>query len=57
MQIEEIIKFFGNQRGVAIALGIKEPSVFTWKKNGKIPMRRQYQIEKLTKGELKADAE
>lgn len=55
MKTQTVIEKFGNQHAVAIALGIKQPSVAVW---GEYPPElRQLQIESLTGGELRAEPE
>lgn len=52
MTTQEVIEFFGSKANVAKALGIKKPSVSGW---GEVPpIGRQYQIQAITKGKLKA---
>lgn len=56
MTIDELgIYFKYNQSDIARLLGIKRNSVYLWFKKGKIPITRQFQIEVLTHGALKAD--
>lgn len=55
MTKDEAIKFFGTQKKLADALGIVQPSVATWGKYP--PALRQLQIERLTWGQLRAEAE
>lgn len=55
MTYEEAIQHYQTQSALAKALGIKGPSVAEWKANGTIPLTRQYQIEVLSGGKLKAD--
>lgn len=52
MKKQSVIDHFGSVRGVAEALGITVQSVYEWSEE--IPIARQFQIELLTKGELKA---
>lgn len=54
MKYEEVLDHFGSQQATADALGIKQPSVAAWKESG-IPEPRQFQIEVITDGKLKAD--
>lgn len=54
MNYSDLINFFGSQSKAARALNVKPPSVHQWKDDG-IPETRQYQIEVLTNGALKAD--
>ena len=54
MTTEEAVRFFdGKPSRLAEALHISPAAVSQW--GDKIPMRRQYEIERLTKGKLKAD--
>lgn len=55
MSYDEVIRRFGTQVRLASLLGITQPTISAWK--GKVPARYQFQIEVLTHGELKADAE
>lgn len=56
MQIQEVLDFFGkSQTKVARALGIAQSNVSKWVKSGHVPELRQYQLQLLTKGKLKAD--
>jgi biotin operon repressor len=48
----EAIKYFGSGSALAEALGLTRQAVADWKR---MPLGRQYQIEVLTNGELKAD--
>ena len=54
MNLEEVIKHFGSGVALAEALGIEPSAVYQWK--GKIPVRRQYEIERITDGKFKADS-
>lgn len=51
----EVINYFGSISKAADALNIRYQSVYEWPENG-VPIGRQYQIELLTKGALKAEA-
>lgn len=56
MNAKEAIQHFGNIKNLADALQIKYvQSVYQW--GDKVPMRRQYQLQLMTKGKLKADPE
>jgi DNA-binding transcriptional regulator YdaS (Cro superfamily) len=56
MTADEVIEYFGGAYEVARAVGVKGPSVYTWRDiKGGIPWDRQLQIERLTKGALKHD--
>lgn len=53
MKTQDVIDFFGSREKVAEALGIESvSSISHWKEH--VPLLRQYQIEVLTKGALKA---
>lgn len=54
MTYDEVIAHYGSQDAAAKACGIKQPSVAAWKESG-IPGPRQFQIEVLTGGALKAE--
>lgn len=49
----DAVRHFGGMTELAAALGVSYQAVFQW---DVIPMRRQYEIERITKGVLKADA-
>lgn len=51
---EAIAYFGGNASELARALGMDQSSIHSWK-NDRIPLGRQFQLELLTKGALKAD--
>lgn len=55
MTLADLIKHFGTQTKAAKALGLKQPSVANWRDG--IPEIRQLQIERLTKGALRAGPE
>jgi transcriptional repressor of cell division inhibition gene dicB len=52
MRKHDAIKFFGSQAEMARALGITRQSICGW--GTVVPLARQYQIERLSKGRLKA---
>jgi DNA-binding transcriptional regulator Cro len=55
MKTSDLLSFFGSQQKVAVALGIRQPSVARW---GEFPPAlRQLQAEALTAGALKAEPE
>lgn len=54
MTITEVIKHFGDIAGTAAKLGITYQAVQQWVKRDRIPSGRQYQIQLITKGRLKA---
>lgn len=53
MRTEDAIKHFGNPSDLARALGIKQSSIYDWGEF--VPRQRQYELERLTNGALKAD--
>ena len=55
MKLSEAVAIFGTEAELARKLGIKPQAVYQW--GDKVPMRRQYQIQLMTKGKLKADPE
>lgn len=55
MKTSDLLAHFGSQAKVAVALGIKQPSVARWAEYP--PELRQLQAEALTGGALKAEPE
>lgn len=55
MLTKDAIAYFGSQAALARALGIKQPSVAEWGTH--VPPLRQFQIERISKGELTASPE
>ena len=53
MTRDEAVNFFGTQTALAEALGITQPTIAEWKEYP--PEIRQVQIERITKGKLKAE--
>lgn len=53
MKKNEAISHFGSQAALARALGVHRAAVNAW--GDHIPIGRQYQLEILTNGQLKAD--
>ena len=47
--MEKLIKYFGSQKALAAALGVKHGHIYYWIKKG-IPPKRAIQIEKTTDG-------
>jgi DNA invertase Pin-like site-specific DNA recombinase len=45
MNIEQIINKVGSQTELAKLLGVKRTTVWLWKKNGKIPQSRIWQMQ------------
>ncbi len=58
MTPQDLLEKYKTRQGIADALGVTLVAVHYWfQRSGKVPMRRQYQVEKLTRGRLKADSE
>lgn len=57
MTPREVIDFYGTQKHAAAAIGISQASVSEWVSNGYVPLGRQYELQVLTGGRLKADPE
>lgn len=55
MTPQEAIAYFGSQVALAKALDMKQPSIAEWVKQGVIPWPRQFQVQHVTGGALKAD--
>lgn len=53
MRKNDVIHHFGSVGAVAAALGITSQAVSLWPDT--IPLGRQFQLERLTEGKLKAD--
>lgn len=53
MLTQTAIKYFGTRTALAKALGIRAPSTYNWGET--VPRARQYELERLTNGDLKAD--
>jgi len=54
MNKSEAVAFFGSQAALAKALGVSRSSVSEWHD---VPVGRQYQLEVITRGALKAEHE
>jgi hypothetical protein len=52
MRKRDAIKFFGTATEMARALGITRQSITSW--GDHVPLARQYQIERLSRGRLQA---
>lgn len=52
MKKNDVIKYFGGVLKTALAIRVKHSAVSQWGED--IPVRRALEIEKLTKGKLKA---
>lgn len=54
MTISDVVQYFGGVSDVAKALGISYQAVAQWVANDKVPEGRQWQIQAITRGKLKA---
>ena len=55
MTIDQLLDYFGgSQTKVAVCLDVSPQAVNQWVVNKKIPLGRQYQVQALTGGVLKA---
>ena len=54
MNYHDVLAFYKTQQAAADALGIEQASISKWQ-NKRVPHLRQLQLEKLTKGALKAE--
>lgn len=54
MRLLDAVSHFGTQERLAKALGIEQGSISSWNRE-LIPLARALQVEKITKGKLKAD--
>ena len=52
MELQAVVEHFGSKTNIAKALDIHRSAVTNWK--GTVPMSRQYQLQLLTGGKLKA---
>lgn len=52
MKTVDVITYFGSAKELAAALDIKVPSIYGWGED--VPQRRQYELERITEGKLKA---
>lgn len=55
MNMQDLIDHFGTQSAIAKALGTSDQVVSAWKVKNRIPLGRQYEIQILTAGKLRAD--
>ena len=53
MKTTDAISHFGSKAKLAAALGINPVSIYSW--HEAVPKARQYELERITKGKLKAD--
>lgn len=55
MKFQEVLEHFGSQANIARAADTTVAVVWAWKDKDRIPLGRQYQIQVLTGGKLRAD--
>lgn len=55
MTLKQALKHFRTQTRLADALGISQAAVAQWGQRGYIPPVRQYQIQVVSRGKLRAD--
>lgn len=53
MRTQDVLQYFGGREELAKALGIDRSASYQW--GDTVPQLRQYQIQIVTKGKLKAD--
>jgi DNA-binding transcriptional regulator YdaS (Cro superfamily) len=56
MTPEHVINYYGTQTEAGRQLGLAQSTVAEWKQRGRIPYLRQLDIERVTKGKLKAES-
>jgi hypothetical protein len=57
MTIDDALQYFGGQAPWAQAMQSSPQRINNWCRHGQIPLLAQYQIEALTNGKLKRDAD
>lgn len=55
MTIQDLLDHFGTQTAIAKALGTSVQVVSAWNAKNRVPLGRQYEIQVLTCGKLRAD--
>lgn len=55
MKFSEALQHFGTQANMARALDTTDKVVWAWKDKDRIPIGRQFQIQIITGGKLRAD--
>jgi len=51
--VKEVIAKFGGQVALADKLGISQSAISAWVKSGEIPLKRAFQIERMTNKKIK----
>lgn len=55
MTIDEVVRYYGNSYQFKKRTGMSDASMRNWVKWGYVPENSQFKLERITKGELKAD--
>lgn len=55
MEAKTAIQYFGSQTKLARALGISDAAVARWKRDGRVPRGKAFELQLLTGGELLVD--
>lgn len=55
MTMQDLLDHFGTQTAIAKAVGVSLQVVSAWNAKKRIPLGRQYEIQVLTAGKLRAD--
>ena len=55
MTVTDVLEHFDGKSNTAKALGINYQAVDQWEKNGRVPDGRQWQIQAMINGKLKAE--
>lgn len=53
MKTQTAVDYFGSQKKLAAKLGITQPAISHWGET--VPLVRQYQLQVLTRGRLRAE--
>ena len=51
--VKEVIAKFGGQVALAEKLGISQSAISAWVKSGQVPLKRAFQIERMTNKKIK----
>lgn len=54
MKLDDVLSHFGGAQETAKALGLSHQAIYAWRRTG-VPCGRQYQLELLTDGALRAE--
>ena len=47
MTVDDAVKFFGSQNKMAKAFGVTPPAILRWRRQGRFPALRQYQLQEV----------